>query len=211
MDIKLNFLHWKDFSGFWHVWQFLPSHSSHSFHIKTCLSKSQLKSLQPFSNNAKIQQSTSYVLVTYKEQQTQLISKMNQGQSLSPDEEEFLDGKGNLVNAEVLIGQLQTLSSASGHSTEFHRYYSTKKEDKQQAAKEQNKHNPIEKINSKKSSAQKHQYPQTASTTSSNQLKTLSEQSTKKSHMIQTNEFKLSLIQNEIEIIQDITKDYTLW
>ena len=96
---------------------------------------------------------------------------MNQGQSLTPYEEEWLDGKGNLVNGEVLIGQLRTLSSTSGDATicvdssdisTFLEIYDfntsitgTKKEDKQPAAKEKNKHNPIEKINSEKASAQK--------------------------------------------------------
>ncbi|KNZ63389.1 hypothetical protein VP01_1151g2 [Puccinia sorghi] len=78
----------------------------------------------------------------------------------------------NYFNGEVLIGQLQKLSSASGDSatclnsrdgsvfleiddfnisiTMCHEIASTEKEDKQQAANKQNKNNPIEKINSEK-------------------------------------------------------------
>ncbi|KNZ50929.1 hypothetical protein VP01_416g4 [Puccinia sorghi] len=38
---------------------------------------------------------------SYKERQTQLISKMNEGKVLTPDEESWLDRKGNLTESEL--------------------------------------------------------------------------------------------------------------
>ncbi|POW08576.1 hypothetical protein PSHT_09490 [Puccinia striiformis] len=52
--------------------------------------------------------------VKYKGRQSQLTAKMNRGESLTADEEEWLDGEGNLVSGELLISRLSTISSASG-------------------------------------------------------------------------------------------------
>ncbi|KAI7957779.1 hypothetical protein MJO29_001978 [Puccinia striiformis f. sp. tritici] len=51
--------------------------------------------------------------IEYKPIQTKLLSKINQGQALTDEEEEWLDGDGNLVDAEQLIARLTSLSCGS--------------------------------------------------------------------------------------------------
>ncbi|KAH9468531.1 hypothetical protein Pst134EA_033366 [Puccinia striiformis f. sp. tritici] len=51
--------------------------------------------------------------IEYKPIQTKLLSKINQGQALTDEEEEWLDGDGNLVDAEQLIVRLTSLSCGS--------------------------------------------------------------------------------------------------
>ncbi|KAH9463265.1 hypothetical protein Pst134EA_015350 [Puccinia striiformis f. sp. tritici] len=55
--------------------------------------------------------------VEYKERQSQLTAKMNKGESLTADEEEWLDVEGNLVRGELLISHLSTISSASSNQS----------------------------------------------------------------------------------------------
>ncbi|OAV96433.1 hypothetical protein PTTG_26390 [Puccinia triticina 1-1 BBBD Race 1] len=51
--------------------------------------------------------------VEYKSIQSKLLSKINQVQALTNKEEEWLDGDGNLVDAEQLIVRLMALSCGS--------------------------------------------------------------------------------------------------
>ena len=116
----------------------------------------------------------------YKEKQTQLLSKMNEGKSLTPDEEDWLDGKGNLIEAELLIDRLRALSSTSGDETacfnsenidtfleiyEFQAIGSIidKRCSKKKEDEEKQNPVPIQKINSEK---KKQKASETASTTS---------------------------------------------
>ncbi|POW05321.1 hypothetical protein PSTT_09805 [Puccinia striiformis] len=55
--------------------------------------------------------------VEYKERQSQLTAKMNKQLSLIADEEEWIDGKGNLIDGELLISRLSALASASGNES----------------------------------------------------------------------------------------------
>ncbi|WAQ87587.1 hypothetical protein PtA15_8A491 [Puccinia triticina] len=40
---------------------------------------------------------------SFKDRQNKLISRLNQGQQLKEDEEEWLDGQGNLVDTKLLM------------------------------------------------------------------------------------------------------------
>ncbi|KAI9602292.1 hypothetical protein H4Q26_001579 [Puccinia striiformis f. sp. tritici PST-130] len=91
--------------------------------------------------------------VEYKERQSQLTAKMNKGLSLTADEEEWIDGKGNLIDGELLIGRLSALASASGNESihlnsdnvktfseihDFHPKKSTKLPDRKKIAAKKN-------------------------------------------------------------------------
>ncbi|KAI9601284.1 hypothetical protein H4Q26_001098 [Puccinia striiformis f. sp. tritici PST-130] len=91
--------------------------------------------------------------VEYQERQSQLTAKMNKGLSLTADEEEWIDGKGNLIDGELLIGRLSALASASGNELihlnsdnvktfseihEFHPKKSTKLPDRKKIAAKKN-------------------------------------------------------------------------